>query len=251
MTSWIRKLLPPRLIDGQVVPPDARVDPAGLPEDQFPVYCAKCRYLLRGLTSDRCPECGTPFDRGRLLVEQYVFSPERWQWSRSWKYAKWAMVIGYAPMAGFLIFACSMQFLVDPSTQPTISFDTMITIGRVMMVSMMAGVACSVVCVALLVRLAVVTKKKRLLVFKAIDKTSEVYQGAQKRKWVFTIVPLVGMAMFICFREMGNTGSRGYYAASPARILIPVAGAVAAGAIIFLGRKLWKRWEDRHDRSDM
>ena len=29
--------------------------------------CAKCDYLLRGLMSDRCPECGTPI---RLLVEE-------------------------------------------------------------------------------------------------------------------------------------------------------------------------------------
>ena len=31
-----------------------------------PGECAKCRYLLRGLTSDRCPECGTPFDSAQL-----------------------------------------------------------------------------------------------------------------------------------------------------------------------------------------
>lgn len=49
-----------------------RLDPAQFPEDEFPVYCMTCGYELRGLPGDRCPECGTTFDRGRLLVDQYV-----------------------------------------------------------------------------------------------------------------------------------------------------------------------------------
>lgn len=55
-----------------VIPKDARVDPAQFPEDQFPVHCVKCGYWLRGLPDGRCPECGEPFERGRLLVRQYV-----------------------------------------------------------------------------------------------------------------------------------------------------------------------------------
>lgn len=31
-------------------------------------HCAGCDYDLRGLTSDRCPECGSPIDREALLV---------------------------------------------------------------------------------------------------------------------------------------------------------------------------------------
>jgi hypothetical protein len=53
------------------------VDADRFPEDEFPVYCPKCDYLLRGLRDERCPECGTPFDRGRLLVQQYVH-----EWNR-------------------------------------------------------------------------------------------------------------------------------------------------------------------------
>ena len=57
---------------GHVVPRDAKVDPKRFPEDEFPVWCPKCRYLLRGISDGRCPECGSPFEMGRLLVRQYV-----------------------------------------------------------------------------------------------------------------------------------------------------------------------------------
>lgn len=52
--------------------PDARVDPAAFSEAEYPVYCMRCGYELRGLAESRCPECGDPFDRGHLLLEQYV-----------------------------------------------------------------------------------------------------------------------------------------------------------------------------------
>ncbi len=52
------------------IPRDAHVDPARFSEEEFPVYCVKCGYLLRGLPDNKCPECGETFDRGRLLVQQ-------------------------------------------------------------------------------------------------------------------------------------------------------------------------------------
>jgi len=66
----------------RVVPPDATVPAADFPEDEYPVYCPKCDYSLRGLSTDRCPECGEPFDRGRLLVVQYVRERDHRLWQR-------------------------------------------------------------------------------------------------------------------------------------------------------------------------
>ncbi|MBU0641471.1 MAG: hypothetical protein KKB50_21635 [Planctomycetes bacterium] len=70
------------LFGTKVIPKGAEVDPARFPEDEFPVYCPKCSYTLHGLPDDRCPECGEPFQRGALLVRQYIHDiwprPNRW-----------------------------------------------------------------------------------------------------------------------------------------------------------------------------
>lgn len=58
------------------MPSAARVDPAAFPEDDFPVHCSTCGYLLNALPEPRCPECGESFDRGVLLVNEYVNAEE-------------------------------------------------------------------------------------------------------------------------------------------------------------------------------
>jgi len=62
---YVRELL-------DALPADARVDPALFTEAEYPVFCMQCGYELRGLHATRCPECGREFDRGQLLVDQYV-----------------------------------------------------------------------------------------------------------------------------------------------------------------------------------
>ncbi len=52
--------------------PTARVDPSAFSEDEFPVVCPKCDYNLRGIECGVCPECGDQFDRGHLIVVQYL-----------------------------------------------------------------------------------------------------------------------------------------------------------------------------------
>jgi hypothetical protein len=64
------------LFGTKVIPRNARVDASLFSEEEFPVYCPKCKYQLRGLPDSRCPECGEPFERGRLLVLQYVHGPK-------------------------------------------------------------------------------------------------------------------------------------------------------------------------------
>ena len=54
------------------IPRGTQVDPALFPEDEYPVQCLNCGYDLRGLPDGRCPECGTEFVRGHLLVELYA-----------------------------------------------------------------------------------------------------------------------------------------------------------------------------------
>lgn len=75
-----------RLIRGIVVPPDAMhrmddtaakpavhphttpvaVSPDRLVPQEYDVLCERCGYSLIAITSDRCPECGTPFDPTQL-----------------------------------------------------------------------------------------------------------------------------------------------------------------------------------------
>ena len=52
-----------------VVPKNARVDPAVFPEEEFPIYCLKCGYLLRGLPDGPCPECGRSCYRKRTFEQ--------------------------------------------------------------------------------------------------------------------------------------------------------------------------------------
>jgi len=68
------------LFGTRVIPRDARVDPALFPDDEFPIFCRACEYDLRGLPDGPCPECGTPFERGRELVLSYVYYPLGRMW---------------------------------------------------------------------------------------------------------------------------------------------------------------------------
>lgn len=100
------------LFGTRVIPPGARVDPALFAEDEFPVHCPKCDYLLRGLPDGRCPECGTEFERGRLLVEQYVTRPL--EWHRRTSRSRRVLVLGV--VAGFTLMGVSAY--VAPLVMP-------------------------------------------------------------------------------------------------------------------------------------
>lgn len=61
------------------------VDPALFPEADYPVHCSKCQYLLTGLLDGPCPECGQPFERGKLIASQYAGEESSFE-ARCWVY---------------------------------------------------------------------------------------------------------------------------------------------------------------------
>ena len=88
-------------------PPEATVDAATFSEAEYPVFCLRCGYELRGLPDSRCPECGQAFVRGRLLVDQYVRGKRprtdwRYRLARRVGWATWGLY--FAPTASILAF---------------------------------------------------------------------------------------------------------------------------------------------------
>jgi hypothetical protein len=110
-------------IGGTRIGPDARVDPAGFSEDEFPLVCPKCEYSLRGLPDGRCPECGTEFLRGRLLVEQYVL-PQRLLYGEAGKRAWKLYSLGMRLIAGVGLMSVLALFIMVRA-KSTILFDAL------------------------------------------------------------------------------------------------------------------------------
>jgi len=96
LLAKVSRLLSRPLFGTFVVPKDARVDPTLFSEEDFPVFCPKCRYSLRGLRDGLCPECGQPFERGVLLVRQYVFEwgEPLWRRTRLGRVSRWCVIGG-------------------------------------------------------------------------------------------------------------------------------------------------------------
>ena len=118
-TEAVRRILNKPLFGTRRIPRDARVDPTMFSEEEFPVCCNKCGYLLRGLPDGRCPECGDTFERGRLLVQQYVFvgGLGSWKRSRSARIAKVCFAIAALACAAVVLGMVVMSlyvFLVLP-----------------------------------------------------------------------------------------------------------------------------------------
>jgi len=102
------------LFGTRVIPRDARLDLETLAEADFPIYCEKCGYLLRGLPEERCPECGSVFDRRKLLLKQYVHDWFGYT-ARSSRVGRWVirccvagillilLEIGMGTLAGYLV----------------------------------------------------------------------------------------------------------------------------------------------------
>lgn len=112
-SNAVGRFLQKPLFGTTVIPPDATVDPALFPEDEYPVHCTKCGYDLRGLPDGKCPECGTTFERGHLLVSTYVNAPAgaRWRNSAARKWFWLFVVLGMAvPQIPGLAVTCLSYF---------------------------------------------------------------------------------------------------------------------------------------------
>lgn len=138
----------------------ARVDPAAFPEDEYPVFCQRCGYELRGVSEGRCSECGQEFERGALLIEQYVRqnpprTNARYRYSR---WVNWTSNVLLAPaFAVMLVFSvlgyvnerfrdASVDFLVKHQREASLG---LIVASRLMMLGLV-GVALQIVSVWLL-----------------------------------------------------------------------------------------------------
>jgi hypothetical protein len=105
MVAPLKRLLFRPILGTRVIPPGASVPPEAFPEDEYPIFCSRCDYQLRGLTGSCCPECGTGFDRGRLLVDQYA----RERAHRLWEHGpvgRWAARLSVA-----ILVLCAMYIV--------------------------------------------------------------------------------------------------------------------------------------------
>ena len=150
-------LLHKPLFGTRVIPPEAAVDPTLFSEDEYPVHCPKCSYLLRGLPDGRCPECGTPFERGRLLVQQYVHEWKglTWKHSRAGKWCWWLLITGIAlTILGALGFEC-LKHLVDwgsPSPPSSATLDWALCLAYVLLGTIYAGFLLAMTAVAITIK---------------------------------------------------------------------------------------------------
>lgn len=107
--AWgkVKRFLRRPVFGTRVIPRDARVDPTKFAEDEFPTWCMKCGYFLRGLPDNICPECGTAFDRGHLLVQEYVFQRGALPLKQTprWRLSKLLMITAIGLLALFAILA--------------------------------------------------------------------------------------------------------------------------------------------------
>lgn len=237
---------------GAVSPPDARVSPEAFSEDEFPVFCPACDYPLRGLAGERCPECGRGFERGRLLVEQYVIEQGKRYWKRTSRYAFWSCFIGCGLMV--LLAVCGWVIQTFASTMFSAGGRGVANVFILMRAMLAIGIfalICFAVSCALYLRLALVGWPKGKRVFAAIDKTRPTYTKAQRQIPVLGMLWLLAMACFFIW-DVRDSRSLDYWLERPVRALalfvsVPVVASVCWLAVRFWGRR---RHDGRRTDSD-
>ncbi len=205
MLTKLRRFLN-RLVEGlREIPPDARVDPDPFPEDEFPVVCPKCGYSLRGLPDGRCPECGRAFERGRLLVEEYVLEHgdrlHKWSWRHTW----WLMLLPQIPILGMSALLSVTAWLVKRGVWPP---NAIMRANEWIPVFFLLGVLCFVpwlVGAVLGLRGYWSIRKKRQAIKAAIELDPERTKRVKRRKEDIAIVGIVVLVVFtfvVIYMEM-------------------------------------------------
>jgi hypothetical protein len=245
----LRRILGFRMAYGDVIPPEARVDPAQFPEEKYPLSCPKCDYLLRGLPQDRCPECGSEYERGRLLVQQYVIEGGKRITQRSRRFANRALIIGFlfffAPMALITLLA-SLMLYMSVNTSPVI--DWLMSSKMRFLAPISAGLILMLVSALLNLRTAAKTHKKCKSVFEGLDREVPAYRKVQRYKGILWLGPVVAGFIMLTCEHQDVTQAYRQYSRSPEELLLPLGLACGLGLIIYIGHWLWNRWT--HDDED-
>lgn len=196
--SGLRKLFKYNVAHGEVLPPDARVDPAGFPEDEFPIYCPECDYSLRSLPQQRCPECGRAFDRSRLLVEQYVTQRKLRHSGQERNRVRWMSAIGSLLCLGYIVLLGLAVYWVTPGTSTMRTFRLLLHAGWV--VVPIVGVLWFFQGTTSVSKWNTARKKRRR-VYEAIDRTIPsftAFRKVQKFHRVFETLIAVGALLLLC-----------------------------------------------------
>lgn len=198
MLGRLRRLARFRMCEGAVIPPETRVDPSRFSEDEFPVSCPQCEYELRGLSGECCPECGRPFDRGRLLVEQYLLCRDL-PLSAIGKFARTVAVAGW-----FVLIAAGICFgLVLTRIDPN-RIDPQHFLFPIMLAFIAAGVLTflgSVIWGRQQERNRASRKERACSVFEAIDRSEPSFVRAQKLIFVPAVLSTILAVCFLVLAE--------------------------------------------------
>ena len=240
-SRW-KRLLRHRPAYGGLIPPEAQVDPNLFPDDRYPVWCPDCDYLLRGLPDGRCPECGRSFEKGRLLVEQYVIEQGRRNWKRTSRWAKWTLVIGIA-----LYFIAKvpliLMWLLSEQEKLNVQITRFLFELMPLVLGMQAiGVLFFLISMVVSIILDSRTRKKCKQVFDAIDRSTPTFQRANHYGRILMIAFFVLMAAWFGWSIATDDDWHRYYGKHPFQFVMAVFAATIVGCVALLGSQLRKRW---------
>jgi len=241
--SWMGRLLKHRIGYGVVIPPETRVDAGAFSEDEFPVFCTQCEYLLRGLPDGRCPECGKAFDRGRLLVEQYAIEGGARPWKRTRWWAWRLCITGFSIqiVTSFTLWAlASWNLLGLNGLQASLGYA---------MGLMVIAVILLFASMVLMIRMAVAAGDKGKIVFDAINQDGPGMMEAKaytKRLWAGWYVVMVGIVGYGVYNFYWKSKGIRYYQQQPMELVFAIGGVVSLGVFVLVVHTIFKHmraWE--------